>query len=146
MYHPRMGSERTFLYEIAGGAHIAVHKEAAPTDGEWKAYLNHIAEHFDEVRGLIVHAPSGAGPNVNQRGMATAHWDGFGRAPQIAIMTSSALLKGAATALSWFLGKKLKAFGPDDYSGVGSYLGLTAAEVEVARATVDKLRKQLDEI
>jgi hypothetical protein len=137
-----MGSETTFLYEIAAGAHIAVHTEKLPSNEEWKSYLDHIAAHFDDVRGLIVHAPGGNGPNAMQRAIATEHWEKFGRTPTMAIMTFSPFLKGAVTALSWFLGKKVKAFGAGDFEDVGKYLGLASPEIAVVRATVDRLRKK----
>ena len=137
-----MPEERTFAYEVAGGAHVAVHGSVSPNDGEWQCYLDDIAEHLDEIRGVIVNT-TGGGPSSVQRSMATAHWKQHGGAPKMSIMTTSAFVRGMVTALSWFLGPTVQAFPIEDYAGATEHLGLDAMQVEEVRAAVARLRRSL---
>ncbi len=137
-----MPEERTFVYEVAGGAHVAVHGSVSPHDEEWQRYLDDISEHLGEIRGVIVNT-TGGGPSSLQRSMATEHWKRHGGGPKMSIMTTSAFVRGMVTALSWFLGPTVKAFPIEDYGDAAEHLGLGAAEVDEVRATVARLRANL---
>jgi hypothetical protein len=139
-YHLRhMPDKRTFLYEVVGGAHVAVHGALPPSDEEWKAYLHHITAHLGEIKGVIVNT-EGAGPNATQRGFATEHWKAYDGGPRMSIMTMSTFVRGMVTALSWFLGQTVKAFPIDDYDGAGAHIGLEQRQIDLVRMAVIRLR------
>ncbi|KIG13414.1 hypothetical protein DB30_08090 [Enhygromyxa salina] len=137
-----MADNRTFLYDIAGNAHIAVHGTAPPDDQEWQAYLDDILDRVHECRGVIVNT-MGGGPTAAQRRASTEHWNRYGSTPRMAIMTVSPVVRGMVTALSWFLGTNIRAFPIDGFSAAGKHLALSDADIEAVRAMVDKLRAQL---
>ncbi|MFV8752984.1 STAS/SEC14 domain-containing protein [Nannocystaceae bacterium ST9] len=140
-----MADNRTFLYDIAGNAHIAVHGTLAPNDEEWQAYLEHILEHVNEIRGVIVNT-TGGGPTAAQRRAATEHWNRWGSTPRMAIMTVSPVVRGMVTALSWFLGTNIRAFSIDAFADASKHLGLSDEDVGAVKAMVEKLRPELTKL
>lgn len=140
-----MSEKRTFLYDIAGNAHVAVHGKAPPSDEEWQAYLDHIVEHVSEIRGVLVNT-IGGGPTASQRRIATEHWNRYGSTPKMAIMTVSPIVRGMVKALSWFLGTNLRAFPIDGFEDAGGYLGLGEDDIEETKQMVAKLREDLKQL
>ncbi|PRQ00021.1 hypothetical protein ENSA5_28350 [Enhygromyxa salina] len=140
-----MADQRTFFYEVAGNAHVAVHGKAPPSDEEWQDYLDHIVQHVNDARGVIVNT-TGGGPTAAQRRAATEHWNRYGSTPKMAIMTISPVVRGMVTALSWFLGTNLRAYPIDGFKDAGKHLGLSASDVEEVRAVVERLRGELKSI
>ncbi len=140
-----MANKRTFLYAIAGNAHVAVHGAVAPNDEEWQAYLDDILEHVNEARGVIVNTVGG-GPTAAQRRASTEHWNRWGSTPKMAIMTVSPVVRGMVTALSWFLGTNIRALPIDAFGDAGKHIGLSDADVEAVRAMVAKLRAELKDL
>ena len=138
-----MTDKRTFIYDIAGHAHIAVHGKSPPTDEEWQEYLDHIVAHVSEIRGVLVNT-IGGGPTTSQRRIATEHWNRYGSTPKMAIMTVSPIVRGMAKALSWFLGTNLRAFPIDGYEDACKHLGLTGEDGEEIKVMVKRLRGELD--
>jgi len=135
-----MSDNRTFTYDIAGHAHVAVHGKSPPTDQEWQDYLDHILEHVSEIRGVLVNT-IGGGPTASQRRIATEHWNRYGSTPKMAIMTVSPIVRGMVKALSWFLGTNLRAFSIDSYEDACKHLGLTETDAEEIRVMVARLRE-----
>ncbi len=140
-----MSEPRTFLYEIAGNAHVAVHGSVTPSDKEWQDYLDHIVEHVNEIRGVIVNT-TGGGPTAAQRRAATEHWNRWGSTPRMAIMTVSPVVRGMAKALSWFLGTNLRAFPVDAYADAGAHLGLSPTDIDEVKAMVERLRGEVQKL
>lgn len=140
-----MSEKRTFLYEVAGNAHVAVHGTVTPSDKEWQDYLDHIVAHVHEIRGVIVNT-TGGGPTASQRRAATEHWNRYGSTPRMAIMTVSPVVRGMAKALSWFLGTNLRAFPVDAYADAAAHLGLTEDDVVAIKAKVEQLRADLQKL
>jgi hypothetical protein len=63
-------------------------------------------------------------------------WKEHGKLPHMAIMTSSRAIRGAMTALSWFMPDVFKAFAPSDWSRAAAYLGLSVDQIaDIARET-----------
>lgn len=137
-----MAEKRTFLYDIAGHAHVAVHGTLAPFDDEWQDYLEDILRHVNETRGVIVNT-FGGGPTAAQRRAATEHWNRYGSTPRMAIMTVSPVVRGMVTALSWFLGTNIRAFAVDGFDDAGKHIGLSASDIAEVRAKVEELRAKL---
>ncbi|NVB37537.1 STAS/SEC14 domain-containing protein [Pseudenhygromyxa sp. WMMC2535] len=137
-----MAKTKTFLYEVSGKAHIAVHGKVPPSDEEWQAYLDHIVNHVSEIRGVLV-STLGGGPSTAQRRAATEHWNRYGSTPKMAIMTVSPIVRGMVKALSWFLGTNLRAFALDDYENARKYLGLGETDIDEIAETVERLRGEL---
>jgi hypothetical protein len=55
-------------------------------------------------------------------------------------LTSSALTRGAVTAISW-LGIPVRAFKPDSWSEIGEYLELTTIESRDAQAALTRIEQ-----
>ena len=134
--------ERTFLYEIAGHAHVAVHGTVAPHDEEWQEYLDDIINHVHRARGVVVNT-TGGGPTAAQRRAATDHWNRYGSTPRMSIMTPSPIVRGMVTALSWFLGTNIRAFPLDGFEEAGAHLGLSESDIREVRQCVERLRAKL---
>lgn len=137
-----MADKRTFHYDIAGNAHVAVHGTVAPGDEEWQAYLDDILDRVHECRGVIVNT-TGGGPTAAQRRASTEHWNRYGSTPRMAIMTVSPVVRGMVTTLSWFLGTNIRAFPIDGFDDAGKHLALSDADIVKVREMVKKLRAQL---
>ena len=137
-----MADKRTFYYDIAGNAHIAVHGTVAPGDQEWQDYLDDILARVHECRGVIVNT-TGGGPTAAQRRASTEHWNRYGSTPRMAIMTVSPVVRGMVKALSWFLGTNIRAFPIQGFADAGKHLALSDADIEEVRQMVAKLRAQL---
>jgi hypothetical protein len=140
-----MSEQRTFLYDIAGNAHVAVHGSVTPSDKEWQDYLDHIVEHVNEIRGVLVNT-TGGGPTAAQRRAATEHWNRWGSTPRMSIMTVSPVVRGMAKALSWFLGTNLRAFPVEAYADAGAHLGLSDEDVAEVKAMVERLRAEVQKL
>jgi hypothetical protein len=137
-----MVDKRTFHYDIAGNAHVAVHGPVSPGDEEWQAYLDDILNRVHECRGVIVNT-TGGGPTAAQRRASTEHWNRYGSTPRMAIMTISPVVRGMVAALSWFLGTNIRAFSIDGFTDAGKHLALSDADINDVREMVKKLRAQL---
>lgn len=140
-----MAEQRTFLYDVAGNAHVAVHGTVTPSDKEWQDYLDHIVAHVHEIRGVLVNT-TGGGPTAAQRRAATEHWNRWGSTPRMAIMTVSPVVRGMVTALSWFLGTNLRAFQVDAYAEAGAHLGLSEDDLVEINKMVEHLRGELQNL
>jgi hypothetical protein len=55
-----------------------------------------------------------------------------------AVLTSSALIRGAVTAISW-LGIPVRAFKPDSWAEIRAYLELNASETNEVQAALTRI-------
>lgn len=130
---------KSMHYEVLPGvAHVLVHSRGEPSDEEFADYLNHAAAAIHGVKGLFIHCEHGA-PNTRQREMASTHWEQAGITPQMSVVTTSRLVRGTVTALSWFIGKNIRAFDPSD-------LRKAAAHLEIGDDDFERLKKMLGDL
>lgn len=130
----------SMVYEISGELFVVVHPDRPPTDDDWTAYIRswHPLD-MGRMRTLVF--TDGGGPNAAQRKLANQALRG--RSSLTAVVSSSPMVRGIVTALSWF-NPKIKAFSPEEALEAFYYLGMRAPE-EVARTwgLVDRVRARL---
>ncbi len=118
------------------GTVIVVLGATAPTDGDWKLLVEaHRKEHHQ--RALVVTA--GGGPTPAQR-KAILDVTG-GKGLPAAIMTNSVVVRGIATALSWFA-PGVRAYAPNDLKGALAHLHVSVP-INIVQRVIDELKLEL---
>ena len=118
---------------------LVAHGEQPPTDEEWAAFMSGFANHgVDDA--LVLVWTEGAAPNVSQRRELTDLL--AGRAVPIAVLSSSTLVRGVATAISWF-NRKVRVFAPHDADAAITFLGVGAPHAAKVREELESLRAKL---
>ena len=117
----------TFKYKLVRQIHVAVHSAAAPSDDEWRAYLDNIQQGLRLIDGIISFTVGG-GPDARQREAAVQFWRQQPRQPPIAVVTPSLLVVRMAGALSWFMPSQIKAFTPRNVVKAYDYLKLASEQ------------------
>lgn len=117
---------------------VLVHSPRAPTDDEWRAYV----DAFDDellARGRCIVFTDGGAPTTNQRRIIQQMT--VTRPFPTAVITKNRAVRGVITALSWF-NAGIRAFAPEDLAGALHYLDASDREDAIARAR-DELRAEL---
>lgn len=123
-------------YRVVHGVFCVVHSAANPTEEEWKAYLDYYLAHERQcTRTLVV--TQGGGPNAKQRGDTAKVIQSS--PTRVAIVTTSTLVRGIATALSWF-NKRVQSFGPAEMDAALRHLDVTEANAKLVNAELKKLQ------
>jgi hypothetical protein len=123
---------------------LVVHDEHAPGDAEWDRWLRDYAAGAADLRAMIVYS-LGGGPASAQRKKLLETISQLPRAPDVFMVTSSALARGVVTALSWFLpaAHRAKTFRLDELDRVFAVLDLDAAARKAAKLEIDTLMSTL---
>jgi hypothetical protein len=126
---------RSVMARDLAGYVVCVHSEAAPSDEEWEGILRLFTAAVERGRlAVIVHTKGGA-PNARQR--ARLNEILRGGTPRIAVMSSSAVVRAAATAISWF-NPLFRLFPPEGVEAALDHLEIKGLEREsVSRALVE---------
>ena len=140
MNQPTETSMKTMLWSFDATLHIVVHSEAAPIDREWEAYLAEFPQGDKLAQYKTIVYSLGGGPNGAQRSRLVQLLQG--RAPRAALLTSSSLMRGIGTAVSWFV-KSLRVFSVNDRAAAFRYLDMSSDEVGRANATIDRFLREL---
>jgi hypothetical protein len=98
---------QSMSFDRAGKTFIAVHGAKPASPGEWNAFLSALEAQLSEIRGLLVFS-AGASIDIKEREQLERLLT-LGRL-RVSVLTDSKLLRGAATALSWFK-IQIKCFG-----------------------------------
>ena len=106
---------------------VSVNTDTDPSDEDWDAYLTDVAQHLRGLKGVLVYTPK-SGPSAPQRARANAAFEKNKADIPTAVMTSSRMVRGIVTALSWALGSKIKAFSENDFQGAVDFLELDPEE------------------
>lgn len=125
------------LHAQFGGTMTMVHTAEKPTDVEWDAMLAHFRANRAE---RVIVFTDGGGPSTLQRGRLNDALEGA--VVKTAIVSSSQVIRGIATALSWF-NPGIRSFLPHQAPLALSYLGLAAGEHERVMQHVLKLSRDL---
>jgi hypothetical protein len=132
----------TMVHDRSADLFVVIHPNRPPADNEWLAYLRSWSGHdMSRMRTLVF--TDGGGPSAAQRKLATEALGG--KASLTAVVSSSPMVRGVVTALSWF-NPKIKAFSPDEAHHAFEYLRIATSE-EIARTwiLVERLRAKLGE-
>lgn len=134
-------ADHTMGYRREGRVLVIVHSRRSPTDLEWATFLKEMQTYGQRQELRVVTYSHGGGPDGKQRKMATdlnkdpARHDFV----MVALLTSSAIMRGMGPALSWFL-RNIKIFGLDADAEAHKFLGLSRAESTFALSA----RRQLE--
>jgi len=112
---------------------VIVHGDVAPSREDWAHVCEAIKDNFRGARGQLV-MTAGPAPNASQRKAALDLLPKGYVAPPAAVLTETVLVRGAITALNWFLNDSHRAFKPSDVAGVAKHLKIT---VDEARELID---------
>jgi hypothetical protein len=125
-------------WQANNGYMVTVHLSGVPPDDVFEACLNAHREH--NVRGELVYTASDATLKPLQRKALIAYADS---APgyRAAVIITSALPRGVATAISWFY-KGLKAFRPDQVEAACDFLTMSPKDKQWAQNTLKDLLVQ----
>jgi hypothetical protein len=104
----RMGN---MVQRVRGDLIVVAHNTDTPSEEEWDRFLEFFrrAHDIDQVRVLVF--TDGAAPNTMQRASFTKTL--AGKQPRIAVLSGSRVVRGVATAISWF-NANIDVFAPDD--------------------------------
>ena len=112
---------------IASRVLLIVHGRVSPSSEDWAHVCAHIQNNLQTARGLMV-TTTGAAPNAAQRKQGLDLLPKGYDPPPAAVMTSAFMVRGAITALNWFLNDTHRAFHPDDLAGAAKHLKITGEE------------------
>jgi hypothetical protein len=126
---------KTIAYKAIGNIDLVVTGQSAPTDKEWNEYVKHLSPMKPEdVRSLVF--TEGGGPNAGQRKQLT-EWLGPG-STVAAIVTTSAVMRGIITALSWF-NPKVRIYAPSATIEAFEYLQIPESQYDIIVREARKL-------
>lgn len=128
------------VHEVVGDLFVVIHRAGPPSDAEWDAYIAPWREHDMALMRTLVFTDGGA-PNTLQRKKANEIL--AGRQSLTAVISSSPLVRGIVTSLSWF-NAKIKAFAPEHADEGFRHLGACTTEERTHLWTLaERLRVRL---
>jgi hypothetical protein len=133
--------KRTLAFGRFMSCLILVHSEAAPSDKDWKRYLEFVKQHIKSDSKIIVQGKGGPPPSAAQRAklVEVVGKDGV----PTAVLTDDPFARGVVTALNWVFGQKLAAFPSARLEDALSYLGVPAATAADIRKIIVNLSAEL---
>jgi hypothetical protein len=118
---------------------VVVYGARNPTDDEWRDYLDLVKRHgIDRTMQLIF--TDGGEPTSAQRRLLNDLL--AGRNVPVAVVSSSARVRGTVTALSWF-NRTIRAFPPHGLSDALDYLEIPVSRTELIEREANLLREEL---
>ena len=130
----------TIRHQVAIDHVLAVaHSRQPVQQSEWETYLALIRKTLErEGRAAVLVSASGeGGPDVNQRASLSALAE-FGEV-RMAVLTDSAFLRGAVTALKWMNTIEVQVFEPGQEGNAIEYLEITPQQAGRALALMHQL-------
>jgi hypothetical protein len=118
---------------------LAVHTKVEPSDAEWKDWLAVVRQIPLEKLSVLVFT-DGGGPNTLQR----ASWNALlaGAQPRIAVVSTSTVVRGIVTAISWF-NRGVRQFSPGDTVTAFRHVGVDGRNAEHMLAEANQLALHL---
>jgi hypothetical protein len=130
----------TFLPGVTGeGLMLVVHTSSAPSEIEWAPYFRELVKHDPKNLRSLAFTDGGA-PGGAQRKQLNDFLQG--QASPAAVVTSSSMVRGVVTALSWF-NSQMRAFAPHELDAALRYLGVGMGEMNVVHREIQLLRQKL---
>src|SRR5690349_14416923 len=120
---------------------VTAHNANVLVDAEWEEhYLRYVRDlkardRLDQGANLVF--AEGKGPNSTQRGAGNAI---FGKEKRytfrVGVITSSMMVRGAVTAISWF-NPQIRAFSADDWQRALEHVRVTSAYYDAIRSAAE---------
>ncbi len=104
---------------------VVAHNTEAPNDAAWEEFLSFFREASDVGKTRVLVFTDGGAPNTLQRASLNSALGG--KQPRIAVVSASRLVRGVATAISWF-NPNIDIFTPDHVEKALDHLNVPAAE------------------
>lgn len=117
-----------------------------PTDQEWDTYIRFLRQNIVPgvtPRSLVI--TEGGGPNSAQRTKLTELVAEHSGDLKIAVVTSSAVVRGIFTAMSWFATFNYRAFPPTQLDDALAFLDVSRATAFEMKAAIITMRKKITE-
>lgn len=131
---------QAFVKTVVGEVMLVAHTAKAPSDEEWKVYVEGVVTH-DPARLRSLVFTDGGAPNSTQRRVLNEALGG--KTSLGAVVSPSTMVRGVVTALSWF-NPMIKAFAPGETDEAFRYLGVTdSSDIANLWREARKLRVQL---
>jgi hypothetical protein len=133
-------------YALEGRLLVVAHTTAVPGE-TWNAFVRditaHASKHWESAGPRVLVFSDGGGPDAVQR---KALLDAV---PQIrnargAVLSGNTLIRGIATAFSWFT-DGFRVFAPADFGAALAWLELEKTEESTVSAIITRLRRELGE-
>jgi hypothetical protein len=130
------------LFRRVGRVVVGFHDTAAPTDDEWRGWVEACRAAMSDGGVGVVQSLGGA-PSPSQRAILG---EAFGKGKfRTAVLTQSALSRGVVTAVSW-LGVPVRAYAFGEMHKVQEYLRLSADEVTEVSAVLREFMGQIKQV
>jgi hypothetical protein len=123
---------------------VVVHSAKAPSEDEWEEYMRAVRQNeqnLPRVRTIVF--TDGGGPNSAQRKAINDFLRG--RQTPVVLASTSPVVRGITTALSWF-NPLVKSVAPDDLEGALRHLGVQPYHRTRVLQEMRKLRAELGQI
>jgi len=128
-----------FVSTSRGEIMVVIHTSYAPSDAEWREYVDGVGScDLETMRSIVI--TDGGAPTAQQR-KAVNDLLGGRQVPGV-VISPSTFVRGVVTALAWF-NPGLKAFAPEEFGKACQYLELSPAEIDEVWLTIDRLVEQL---
>jgi hypothetical protein len=104
---------------------LLMHDKGPPTDQDWQHWLAEYKKLADDLQGLLVYSLGGS-PTPVQRGELIQFLASRSTLHRTAMITPSPLVRGALTAVNWFVKPMLRAviFAPSQLEAAFDHIGL----------------------
>ena len=131
---------KNLVFKQIANVLIAAHSSNDPSDEEWEAFKRFSMELPAEVDRYVI-ATDGGGPSAKQRAAVNevVKWRAQ---PRVVIISSSTLVRGPVSALSWF-NPRIRAFAPPEFHEAMKYLELTPTQSGQVGVELRKLQAEL---
>lgn len=127
-------------FDLVDHVMLVVHADVAPSAHDWQRLMLVRDANRTRIRGTLVVAPPRATINSEQRSDVSTFLKQTGG--RIAVLTNSALVRGAALALG-LLGLPVRAFAPSGLEGALEYLALPSRHLADMHRRIASLQQQL---
>jgi hypothetical protein len=135
-----LAARKNVAVEMVGGTMVVVHGVVHPSDTDWDVYLDALRENGDRMTAQLI-VTEGGSPNSAQRRASLDIVAGRSFPPS-AVITSSVLVRGVVSALSWFMKDRIRAFAPAEFAAACAFIGATK-DSETLREVAARLRGTL---
>ena len=118
------------------------HRAQQVSDREWKEMLDDLGEYLSSnkvLRTLV--KTDNAGPNPKQRNALNELMLLKGASSRTAVMSTSILVRGIVTALSWMRTQDIRSFGDEDYAGALRFLDVPGVELATVIRTIAEIER-----
>lgn len=138
---------KTLAFDRVGSCFILAVGAKNPSDTDWDAYLAFVKENLGGRKAPVTLVSSkGGGPTPAQRQRLNDLTKSVNveKTLKVAVLTQSPVVRGIATALSWFV-QGYKAFAPSDISAALDFLGVNSTDQAEIKKRVPQLHDRIEE-